>query len=334
MSNNIRKFLNLLESNGLTSDKTFLEECMDEETKTWYLDATNQMISRIRAGEYPIDVINELAREYSWKNGGSYESFGFARDALDRRAWEMGLRYTDEADHRNMDNTQSFHDTLITPQVTEDEEDPILEELINEVGFIDRIVTAISPERAAKVMSDRTFKQLSKEFVTGFKRQYGFGDSRNVTLDNALKYLVRSEGLDPNFVKTSTKDFLKKFPKIKTKTFDERAVKSLFVAVAAEIMIEGGKEYVTKGNYESGESDKADTVNTNSNSNQDTDTREPDLSTRKTVKLKTVDDIIAVAQKAMKGTDDLSAEELHDIGVLLQRFTIPTIRSQTGKNNK
>ena len=160
-NSDMRKFLNLIESNNLESDKSFLEECMDDDAKTWYINATNTMVSRIRGGEYPIDVINELAREYSWTNAGSYESFAFARDALDRRAWEMGLRYTDEVDIRNNMDTQSYHDTIITPQVTESEDDPVFEEMINEAGLLSKIIDKREKEKYNAIINRfETEKQI------------------------------------------------------------------------------------------------------------------------------------------------------------------------------
>lgn len=326
-NSDMRKFLNLIESNNLESDKSFLEECMDDDAKTWYINATNTMVSRIRGGEYPIDVINELAREYSWTNAGSYESFAFARDALDRRAWEMGLRYTDEVDIRNNMDTQSYHDTIITPQVTESEDDPVFEEMINEAGLLSKIIDRIAPGYTSKLESNAEFKKLAKNAYNDFSRRFSFGDGRNMTLANAVKHLKQAD-IHPAFVDKVTKEFLRKFPQAKAETFDKRTAQAFFIAIAAEIMLEGGKYAVSVDEYKPEVGD--DTLNKKPEDiNKDTDnTDNTNVNNKKLLKIKTVDDALTLAQKAMSGDISFSPEELHDIGLLLQRYAIPSINAK------
>lgn len=344
MSNNdIRKFLNLIESNNLDSDKSFLEECMNDSTKQWYMDATNSMVSRIRSGEYPIDVVNELAREYSWTQGGSYESFAFARDALDRRAWEMGLRYADETEVRNSSDTQSYHDSIITPQVTESEDDAVFEEMINEAGLLSRIIDRMAPGYTAKLESNNEFKSLARKSYALFQKKYGFGDGRNLTFANAKKLLIQQK-VHPAFVEKVSKEFSKKFPNAIMGDFDKRAAQSFFIAVAAETMIEGGiyatlvdeytpEETPTKSNNKTKEkSNNTDTTDNNQSSTDTTDTTDTTDNigpNKKLLAIRTIDDALQIATKAMNGDVSFSPEELHDMGVLLQRFAIPGIKAKT-----
>ena len=57
----------------------------------WYDNATQEMIDRIHAGEFEMEVVNDLARQYASMHGGSHDAFQFALDALSRRAWQLGL---------------------------------------------------------------------------------------------------------------------------------------------------------------------------------------------------------------------------------------------------
>ncbi len=57
----------------------------------WYDKATKELVHRIKSGEFEMEVVNDLAREYASMHGGSHEAFQFAVDALSRRAWQMGL---------------------------------------------------------------------------------------------------------------------------------------------------------------------------------------------------------------------------------------------------
>ena len=52
------------------------------------------------------------------------------------------------------------------------------------------------------------------------------------------------------------------------------------------------------------------------------------MNNKKLLKIKTVDDALTLAQKAMSGDISFSPEELHDIGLLLQRYAIPSINAK------
>lgn len=316
MTNDIRKFLNLLES-PIDVDSS-ITECMDNECAEWYNTASNTMIQRIKAGEYPIDVINELAREYSWKKGGTYESFAFARDALDRRAWEMGLRYTDDSvDSENI--AQGYHDTLISPRITETglDEDAELNELIYEAGLVDKIIARMAPDSsaAARVASDAQFKKLASNSYNNFMKKFSFGDGRNITFNNAIKYLNKAD-IHPKFLEKVIKEFKSKFPEAGSDQEDKSMIKKLFVAVAAEIMIEGGPGEVTKSAYGDGSND---TSPSNDTSDDQDSSETPNKKTGyKTIK--NLNDADKLTNKALSDSDSLTSDEIYDLGVLIKKL--------------
>jgi truncated hemoglobin YjbI len=74
-----------------TSHRHWLDKLKSAANAEWYDKATEEMIQRIQAGEFEMEVVNDLARQYASMNGGSHDAFQFAVDALGRRAWQMGL---------------------------------------------------------------------------------------------------------------------------------------------------------------------------------------------------------------------------------------------------
>lgn len=110
----IKKILNFIVEIENRDSKNRTKE-KKQSISSWYKKATEEMKERILSGEYPVDVINKLAREFSMITDKSYDSFAFARDALDRRAWELGLRYTDDSVYSKV----KFHSGKITKKVTE-----------------------------------------------------------------------------------------------------------------------------------------------------------------------------------------------------------------------
>ena len=57
--------------------------------KDFYDNATQSMITRVKAGEHYHEVINQLAREFASQHSDSYEMFDLMADGLKKRHWEM-----------------------------------------------------------------------------------------------------------------------------------------------------------------------------------------------------------------------------------------------------
>lgn len=330
----IRKFLTIIENQTLESDRSILLENMDEGLKTWYMNASNIMIARIKAGEYPIDVINELAREYSWSHGGNYESFSFARDALDRRAWEMGLRYTDEAPARSHEQTQSFHDTLITPQVTEEVKDPVTEEDLDEASIYDRILKAMAPEYAAS----RKFKANQAEFEgkvektierlrKGFTQVSKGGKEKTL---NVIKSAFEKSDIHPKFIDSVFAEIAQKYGDIEPdEQLDYRKVEEILTAMAIEAESKGGLDKLKKSNYDP--DTRADLDNSATDGKGQEDGEENSQIPTKPSKLRTVASMKAAIAKAVKDPSSLSPDEVKDMAILMNKFGIPTVSKLINK---
>ncbi len=200
-------------------EKNILEEILIKEKKYdqlfnsgWYDDATNKMVELIKNGGYPVDVINELAREFSDKIDGSYEAFAFARDALDRRAWELGLRYT------NNDNTMytdvKKHNGDITDKVTEREE--ISED---EVGFFKGLFPTTFGKIAGSYRFWKLKRQITKYIAFNVNKKF-IMKIRNKTFStlDIFKYLINEKRVSVDFLDDVFKKIQKKFPSLKVNT--------------------------------------------------------------------------------------------------------------------
>jgi hypothetical protein len=87
------KVREILEATNAGLPKSVLVESLPGHDGHWLADATEDMRRRCQDdGAACIEVINELAREYAETEGGNHEAFEMARDALEKRAWEMGLK--------------------------------------------------------------------------------------------------------------------------------------------------------------------------------------------------------------------------------------------------
>lgn len=69
----------------------WLDKLKTESHAKWYDHAVSEMIRRIKAGEFEMEVVNDLARDYASKHQASAQAFQMASDALSRKAWELGL---------------------------------------------------------------------------------------------------------------------------------------------------------------------------------------------------------------------------------------------------
>ena len=324
--NDLRKFLTIVETISSETTENILSECMDDSMKDWYMNATNEMVRRIKLGEYPVDVVNSLAREYSYMHGGDYAVFSFARDALDRRAWEMGLRYTDE--DNTMYTKTDQHDGDIVPNVTEDDDEELMEEMLIEFGVVDRFLSKIFPGTAAKVMSNKEFKKLTKDMRTSFLRRFGFGKGDKATYENAVRF-VKSLDVDDQFVADSIADFKKAggsqglVPN--TPMSREDQVK-FFATFAGNIMQEGGVDAVRPGVYKSTAASKSEISQKDDKSGdkaeQPISPEDIGLSPNEKFRtIKTANDAIKLVKKAQSGAE-LSKDELHDVALGL--FKIAT----------
>lgn len=91
---------NGVDNNSKNSVFNYDNDVFNDDDEHDYQQMTDQMIQRVKSGELLIDVQNDIARDYARQNGGSYDAFDFAYDALGRRAWEMGLA-TDDPDSQD-----------------------------------------------------------------------------------------------------------------------------------------------------------------------------------------------------------------------------------------
>ena len=98
-----------------TNQTHWLDKLKSAAVAEWYDKATEEMIQRIQAGEFEMEVVNDLAREYASMHGGSHDAFQFAVDALSRRAWQMGLNdANDNSQPRYQLQTQNNHKTNLS----------------------------------------------------------------------------------------------------------------------------------------------------------------------------------------------------------------------------
>ena len=337
--NDIRKYLDIITTGTSEVSKSILVEGFEADAKDWFLDSTNKMIARVRSGEYPIDVINELAREYSWEHGGSYESFTFARDALDRRAWEMGLRYNeDETDPLNspvktdthlpepeQEDDFNMHSTELDPsfisslgqETTPDYDDELVQE-----GWLDDIVKKVAPEFAAEREGKQETASLNKELMLSFKKYLGQIGGVNKLNKKSLEKFLANTIYDPKFIQDSIKTFKEEFPGV---DFDVEVkvddLRKLFGTIAANAMAEGGKAKVAKGKYGSTNSSD-DSEDSEPEQSEDGESKDPKMK-----KLTSMDSINAIKNKLLKGqVSDLSPEEVRDLGLMMQKYAIPAIQ--------
>lgn len=333
MSNDIRKYLDVISATP-EKIKSVLLEGMNDADLDWFKTSTNEMISRVRAGEFPVNVINSIAREYSWKHAGTYESFTFARDALERRAWEMGLTGDDLPEE---DKNTSFHSALVGDEfaVPEPEEDSELEEIIMREGWLDNIYNALAPEHAASMVSKNQMKSIANKLSTKFYSQFGYKKDEALNKTIVEKFLKQLK-YDPEFISDTISEFKKKFPTI---NFDGQLSKTdmnqLFVAIASGIVDEGGEENVTRGIYKSYEKDDKPAAKTTKPDAKTAPKPKTAPATRssedlKTAKLTSMGNIEAAIKKAESG-QPLTDIEIKDMAKLMRKFGIPAIKAQLGK---
>lgn len=305
----MRDILQKLELNSSDVSITILEsEELTEMHKEWYINATQSLIDQIKAGGYPVDVINQLAREFAWKNDGSYEAFTWARDALDRRAWELGLRYTnsDDTSYTKIDT----HDGIITPTVTEEE---IKEGLLFELSWIDNIVKAISPSKYASIQSNKEYKELRQRLLMSFKRRFGFGRGENQTWSNLLRWMEQSN-FDPKFINYYADKFIKTTRFNKKWPLTEEDILAFMAGLAAEIMIEGGLDNVAVGSYNPPTQKKEKSQKTKI-SQQEKEELENQV---KTLNMQEIDDVF---EKLKRGEFSLDPAELSRIAKTIKVFS-------------
>lgn len=325
----IRKFMTILETGDSPAAKKFLKECTDPEMQAWYPAATNTMVNRIRAGEYPIDVVNEIAREYAWRNGGSWEAFAFARDALDRRAWELGVRYTDEDNQPKQD----FHSGSLEPEVTEDDLQ-INEDRLDEILGHKWLYSKIAPGQYEKAMGKANVRKAGEAYYRQFMNRYG-GSPDDVSVKNAAKFLVNHPKIEahPDFVKSVLAKYKQQGSNlgveesIITEAPEDEVRKFLHMA-AAQIHMSGGKENINKKNYPvfvKGEKDLEDALEdpkeTPGGEEGQTDGEESpsvEVSGLRTVSSK--DEINSLLSKLTdtEALKSLSDDQRHDLNLLLK----------------
>ncbi len=304
--NNMRDILSKIELSSSEISRKILESTeLTEVHKEWYIDATQRLLNQIKAGGYPVDVINSLAREFSWKNDGSYEAFTWARDALDRRAWELGLRYT------NSDNTSytkvDKHNGNITPSVTEEE---IMEGLLFEFSWIDNVVKSIFPAKYASIQANKEYKDLRQKLLLSFKRRFGFGRGENQTWSNLIRWMVQSN-FDPKFIESYSNKFIKSTGFNKKWPLAEEDIISFMAGLAADIMIEGGLDNVAIGSYNPYVEEKPKKKSKN-------DEKEKNISELDTLNMKEIHDLL---EKIKKGEFSLNPNELEKISNTIKVFS-------------
>lgn len=228
-----------LENKNLDNE-LLLESLNYDNVEEWMEKSTDIMVKRIKAGEYPIDVINDLAREYSSFFGNTYESFAIARDALDRRAWELGLRYTHDLSDDSVYDSKKKHDGNITYSVTEEKKETLEE------------------DNDTKPMPVEDIKLLSVDLWNNFYLYIKNNSSTDkINLDEFKKFVIETKyNMHPDFVNY----ILNRFIELHKLTKEEvkgnipeniEIVKNFVKFLATEIGKRGGLKNVSKNVYNS-----------------------------------------------------------------------------------
>ncbi|MCS7317764.1 MAG: hypothetical protein NZZ41_05590 [Candidatus Dojkabacteria bacterium] len=68
----------------------------NDELNTWYSNAQEELLFRVKNGETPIKVINDLSRDFSNYFDSSVDMFNLAFDALMKKAWQFGIKCKNE----------------------------------------------------------------------------------------------------------------------------------------------------------------------------------------------------------------------------------------------
>lgn len=337
----IRKFMDILGTGDSPAAKRFLTEYVNPEMQEWYVNSANTMVNRIKAGEYPVDVINEIAREYAWRNGGTWEAFSFARDALDRRAWEMGLRYTDETGNPK----QEYHDGDLEPEVTELEDDLFVSDTLTEQR-LDEILgmglyQRIAPGQYGRMMAKSQTKKAARTLFKKFMSRFG-ANEENVNIKGAAKYLIMA-GYHPDFVKSIIAKYKQQandlgFTESVGLNEDESEVRQFLQLAAAQTLMSGGPENVNKKNYPEfvkGEKDLEDAL-ADAPADKDKDqTGQPDqtgddqdsgITVQGLKTVNTKDEINDLLQKASntEALKQMSDDQRHDLALVLRALGIST----------
>jgi hypothetical protein len=240
--------------------------CSIPKVKEWLDACTEIMKKRIENGEYPIDVINDLARQYSSFFDHSYDTFAFARDALDRRAWELGLRYTCD---ENDDSVYSDIKRHAGIEKTERKE-----KVCEQGSTIEKIKKLLDPnvweQKAIEIESRRIAEDLWSYFqklvrsinTANIKfRLPGSKDSESMNLEIFKEYLINEKNLDPFFVNF----YYDKFTKDNKVLKDELTaplpqslplIRDFIFYIAKEIAVRRGWKKVLKGTYDKNIDDK------------------------------------------------------------------------------
>ena len=118
--------------------------------KDFYDNATQSMITRVKAGEHYHEVINQLAREFASQHGDSYEMFDLMADGLKKRHWEM---FWDDEKKENEKETP-------VAIVVQPEEKPAKEGKMSDIDI------------DLKTLSDKDFDKYCSEIIKKIVNSY------------------------------------------------------------------------------------------------------------------------------------------------------------------
>lgn len=76
-------------------------EIKSDKISNYYSYAQEQLLIRVKNGEIPIKVINDLSREFSSFFNNSIDMFNLFFDAMTKKAWQFGIKCVNEESPKN-----------------------------------------------------------------------------------------------------------------------------------------------------------------------------------------------------------------------------------------
>jgi hypothetical protein len=154
--------------------------------KDYYDNATQSMITRVKAGENYHEVINQLAREFASSHNDSYEMFDLMADGLKKRHWEMF--WDDEKKENEKETPVAIVVQPEEPQDKEVKEYDGPDETQDNAGFSDKEI-----KMAFGILNDPRFKQGNYSGAYAAIEKIAKGLASHPSVANALKRANESE---------------------------------------------------------------------------------------------------------------------------------------------
>ncbi len=154
--------------------------------KDYYDNATQSMITRVKAGENYHEVINQLAREFASSHNDSYEMFDLMADGLKKRHWEM---FWNEKEENSEPETPVA--IVVQPEKPQDKEVKEYDgpdETQDNQGYTDKQI-----KMAFGILNDPRYKQGNYSGAYAAIEKIAKGLASHPSVANALKRANESE---------------------------------------------------------------------------------------------------------------------------------------------